>query len=270
MNAELLVSTRSKIVQWVKDFKAPCILSSFGKDSMVMTHVCRKLGLKLPIVYHRNHWQPEKNRFADNTIYSWGLEVHDWSPCETGVKTHEDCIQTVSRYQIGPMRGAKGPPTGMNIPNGILEPEEGKSWICGLNDILGRPKATFVHPWDLMLQGQKNSDVDIFEGPSPLNTDLFRYNETSPTMAFPLREWNDDDIWDYIEEFNVPVQKNRYDVKNRREYDCKDFNNDYVRACTKCIDRRQPHTVMCPLVNREIPNVSAQIPDFEQAYAYIA
>jgi hypothetical protein len=54
------------------------------------------------------------------------------------------------------------------------------------------------------------------------------------------------------------MQGNRYDVAHRtRVAEDKRFNNDYVRACTRCLDRRQPSTeVFCPKVGHEIPNVS--------------
>lgn len=247
---------------------------------MVLTHLTRALGYPLPLIYHRNHWFPEKNAFADYLTQFWQLEVHDWPPAECGVKVHEyvsgpagaagtddtGVIQTVSRYQISTARGVGG----MDVPNGILDPEEGKPFLCAVTDILARPKAIILHhPWDLYLSGHKGSDKDIFEGPCPLRCD-YQEIQGGPSIAFPLIEWNDDDVWDYIDEFNVPIQTTRYDVANHTELPDKRFNNDYVHACTRCIDRRQPGTVYCPKLNREIPNVSDRVKDMEQReVAYI-
>lgn len=272
MKEGLLDSTRSKVQQWIIG-KKPAVLSSFGKDSMVMLHLLRESGIKMPVVYHRNHWFPEKNAFADYVIQLWQLEVHDWPPVSCGIKIHskahgekgvagttsEGVIQTVARYQIG-----EG--VGMDVPNGILEPVTDEPWLCARYDILERPKGTFFHPWDLLLMGQKDCDEDIFEGKCGLNTDYF-HPTIGPDTCFPLREWTDSDIWDYVEDNNVPYQETRY--RNRRELNDKRFNNDYVRACTKCIDRRQPATVMCPLVNKEIPNISAFVKDMEQKWEYM-
>lgn len=255
-----LEATRSQILEWIGQAQAPAILCSFGKESMIQVHLTRDLGLRLPLVYHRNHWRPEKNAFADEVTQRWQLEVHDWPPSETGIKVHDDCIQTVSRYQIGPDQG-------MDVPNGILEPQAGESYLCGRTDILERPKGTFFHPWDMYLMGQKSCDVDIFEGPCPLNTDRFAV-KNGPVTVFPLADWTDADVWDYIAAFDVPVQTNRYDVANRREWESKRFNNDYAVACTRCLDRRQPAQVLCPKAGHYIPNISALVKDMEHKVEY--
>jgi hypothetical protein len=256
-----IADSQNNVRKWANS-KNPCVLCSFGKDSMVLLHLIRSAGLNLPVVYHRNHWFPEKNAFADSVIQLWQLQVHDWPPSECGIKVHDDCIQTVNQYQVSPTRS-------MHMPNGILEPEEGKPWICGRFDILDRPKGTFVHPWDLMFSGHKGGDEDIFEGPWPLKTD-YVYNADAPDFCFPLKEWSDGDVWDYIDEFNVPIQTTRYDVANRIELEDKRFNNDYVRACMKCIDPRQPQEVFCPKFNKNIPNVSHLVKNMEQKFDYIA
>lgn len=226
-----------------------------------MIHLTRTVGLRLPIVYHRNHWFPEKNEFADYVTQLWQLEVHDWPPAECGIKVHDDCIQTVNRYQIGPNQA-------MDVPNGILEPVDDEPYLCARFDILERPKAVLVrHPWDLYLMGQKSCDVDIFEGPCPLTTDSYQVPR-GPLTVFPLKDWSDADVWDYIDTATVPIQHTRYDVKNRTEWPSKRYNNDYARACTRCIDRRQPATVWCPALERSIENVSHLVQDFEHKVEY--
>jgi hypothetical protein len=265
-----IAASQGRLTEWMAQVQRPAILSSFGKESMVQTHLTREMGLRLPIVYHRNHWFPEKNAFADEVIQLWQLEAHDWPPSECGIKVHDTIhgepgtagttpagvIQTVSRYQIGP-------DIGMDVPNGILEPIDGEPFLCGVIDILERPKGTFFHPWDLYLSGHKSCDEDIFEGPCPLRTD-FQPIDNGPATAFPLRHWSNDDVWDYLERFDVPIQRNRYDVANRCEWPDKRYNNDYVEACTRCIDPRQPAIVYCPKWNRAIPNVSGRVKNLEQ------
>lgn len=267
-----LEASKEKVKSWCAAAQKPAILCSFGKDSLVIVHLTRELGLKLPIIYHRNHWFPEKNAFADEMTQLWQLEVHDWPPTMCGIKVHDTahgepglagtteqgCIQTVSRYQIGPG-------IGMDVPNGILEPVEGEPWLCARTEIIERPKGSFEHPWDLCFSGHKSCDEDIFEGPCPLRSDSHRLSETGPVFAFPLADWSTTDVWNYIEEFRLPLQRNRYDAAHRAEWPDKRFNNDYVRACTRCLDRRQPATVFCPKVGHEIPNVSARVLNLELA-----
>jgi hypothetical protein len=83
-----------------------------------------------------------------------------------------------------------------------------------------------------------------------------------PVIGFPLKEWTDDELWEFIEKRRVPTQQGSRYVK-RKEIEDKLFNNDYIEACTACIDPRNPAKVFCPLVNTEIDNVSARIPRIE-------
>jgi hypothetical protein len=110
--------------------------------------------------------------------------------------------------------------------------------------------------------------VDEFEGHMPLKADLVE-QDGMPALGFPLKDWDDEDLWHFIETRNVPVQyRTRYDY-NGKEIGIKTFNNDWIEACTRCIDPREPETVFCPLLEKEIPNVSESVTKFEGRPVYI-
>jgi 3'-phosphoadenosine 5'-phosphosulfate sulfotransferase (PAPS reductase)/FAD synthetase len=114
----------------------------------------------------------------------------------------------------------------------------------------------FPYPWDLIFIGHKSSDVDPFEGAVPLNTDVAEMGGVK--LAFPLRDWPDDDVWEFIEKNHIQMQETRY--HGRLEVEDKWHNNDYIHACTACIDpREKAHTVPCPKLKVNVPNVGHRV-----------
>jgi len=252
-----LEQTTARLSEWFERFDHPVVMCSFGKDSMVMLFIIlRVMEKKLPVIYHSNPWQPWKNDWAWKMIKEWQLEVYDPPPYASGIKVKEDRIEIVHCYQI------RGHP--LYLPVNILSPN-GHS-MCGLK-MLERPKGVMDYPWNLILIGHKSCDVDPFDGHIPLKMDLIEL-EGAPTVAFPLREWSDEELWDYIEAHRIPIQYGTRYI-DRKEIEYKEFNPDYIESCTACIDPRNPAKVHCPLVNREIDNVSGRVPRFEGKPSYI-
>jgi 3''-phosphoadenosine 5''-phosphosulfate sulfotransferase (PAPS reductase)/FAD synthetase and related enzymes len=255
--------------------RAPAVMLSFGKDSMVLAdlirqalpsglngiHFPRLLGFPLPVIYHRDPWFPVKNEFADRTARAWTMEVHDFPPAITGVKTNDKRLELVSRYHFGN--------EGIDIPKNVCGPDEyaRRDYMCGLNDYLMRPKtALMAYPWDGMFIGHKSSDVDEFEGRVPLKYDLIKAGGI--LVAFPLRDWSDEDVWDHIEANHIPVQETRY--SDRREVPDKWYNNDYLHACTACVDpRNKADEVFCPKLKRNVPNHGHEVLTIAQVPPYI-
>jgi hypothetical protein len=255
-----LDSTVGRLEEWFNKFDQPVMMSSFGKDSMVMLFIVfRIMRKRIPVIYHGSPWKPWKNDFAQGVIKAYQLEVYDYLPTASGIKVKPERLEIVNVYQMG-----KEPHHAIQLPVNILPPD--KNFLCGLR-MLARPKGGILYQWNLTLIGHKSCDVDQFEGHMPLKSDLVEI-EGMPAVGFPLKDWSEEELWEFIEQRRVPVQYGtRY--KERKEIEDKDFNNDYIEACTACIDPRNPETVYCPLVNREIPNVSANILKFEGKPSYI-
>jgi 3'-phosphoadenosine 5'-phosphosulfate sulfotransferase (PAPS reductase)/FAD synthetase len=242
----------TQINKWLERFRNPVVMMSFGKDSMALGFMIFKmLKLKLPVIYYRDPFDPIKNEWPDKIIHEWGLEVYDYPPYQCRVKVKGEFIELCPSYQIGEL------PNGcIDVPKAILEPDYKGDWHCGLK-ILERPKGSFNFPWDLILHGHKSADVDRFYGPVKLKTELVE-KDGIPAVAFPLKDWTHDDIWDFIEDFDIPFQQDRY--LNRVESADKITNNDYLVACTNCVDpRKAGQDVYCPLVGHGIKNISEQV-----------
>jgi 3'-phosphoadenosine 5'-phosphosulfate sulfotransferase (PAPS reductase)/FAD synthetase len=108
--------------------------------------------------------------------------------------------------------------------------------------------------------------VDPYEGPVPLRA--AEADVGNVHMVFPLRDWTDDDLWDYIELTKVPFDTRRY--KDRQEIADRWHNPDYFHACTACIDpREEREMVFCPKLQREIPNSGPGVTRLETLPDYI-
>lgn len=244
--------------------RRPAAMLSFGKDSMVMAHLMREAdytpkfpkahAFPMDVIYHRDPWFAHKHVFADSVIRSWGMEVYDFPPMHAGVKTKEDMIELVARYTFG--SGA------MDIPKNICKPDEypRRDYICGLNDWLMRPKTFLLdYEWDCVFMGHRNADVDPFEGHVPLSSSEAEVGGVK--LVFPLKDWSDNEVWDYIEENHIAVQGTRY--KDRKEIADKWHNNDYMHACTACIDPRETRpTVYCPKLKGDVKNRGKEVLQF--------
>src|SRR4029434_5055043 len=233
---------------------------SVGKDSMVLADLILKSitpddldlprthGYPIPVLYFRDPWFSHKHQFAQEIIRSWAMEVHDWAPAAAGIKVKDNSLELVARYHFG--NGW------MDVPKNILPPDR-RDYICGLFDWVLRPKTSLMsYPFDLVFMGSKSSDVDPFEGPVPLNSDSTELGGVN--LVFPLKDWDDEDVWNYIEENHLPIQSTRY--RDRKEISERWYSNDYINACCKCIDPRETAAeVMCPKLKRMVKNVSANV-----------
>lgn len=236
------------------------VMCSFGKDSMVLLHLLREtLARQVPVIFYKHPWFPAKLEFANKMIQSWGLTVHDYPPMFAGIKVNGS-IELVARYAFGE-NGA------MDLPVNTLQPVPRRDFVCGLNDWLNRQKCGVItFPWETVFMGHKSSDVDPFDGPVPLKTDNTKIGGVD--LVFPLRHWTDDDVWDYIEENQIPYDQRRY--HDRAELPDKWLNSDYLHACTACIDpRNKDIEVMCPKIGRPVPNVGNRVLRLQQVPDYI-
>lgn len=255
-----LDDTIGRLTVWFQKFDQPVMMSSFGKDSMVMLFIIyRLMEKKIPVIYHRVPWEPWKNDWGENIIKLWNIEVYDYPPLISGIKVKPDRIEIVHRYAMGPE-----PHHAIDIPVNILPWD--KKFQCGLK-MISRPKGGILYQWNLTLIGHKDCDVDQFDGPVPLKADLVE-NEGMSAIGFPLKDWSDEELWEFIEQRRIPVQYGTRYI-DRKEIKFKDFINDYIEACTACIDPRNPEKVFCPLVNSEIDNVSAGVLKFDGKPSYI-
>lgn len=247
------------IAEGLSSFGSHVIASSFGKDSMVLLDLVRRHAPDLPVVFHREPFQPRKYQFANSVIANWKLRVFDFPPTSTACQEGNGEVEIVGYYQVGAAYNM--------LPTGIRAPQGDEEFVCGLKDIYERPTGAFSWPWQGMFHGHKSSDHDPIYGDIPINADVHQ-NLGSASYIFPLRHWTDQDVWRYTEDHNVPIHHDRYEKADGawRERADKTLNPDYVTACTACMGRSAPHSVPCPKRSGQmVSNVSAQLRWAERA-----
>lgn len=231
----------------MKQYKNPALMCSFGKDSMVLLALLSGKGIRLPVIFFRQPFFPKKQAFAMEMIEKYDLVAYDYPPSATSMANNGTVCEVIRHYQIGQQY--------LSISDGNLyEPEEGK-YLCGLRDLLEKPKGTFQMPWDVLFCGHKSSDNDPLAGNLALHVDIHQHAGAA-TLAYPLREWSDKDVWDYIKAFNIPFHEERYDDVEMTDKEDKSFNPDYLPCCTRCIDKNQPEAVECPKTGLQVTNMA--------------
>lgn len=235
-------------------YKNPVVMSSFGKDSMVMLDILKKLGQKLPILFHKEPFEPTKYEFANSVIQEEGYTVYDYPPSLTTIIKNNGVTEIVSYYQAGPPNGESTAYT--YVPTGIKPYEEGESFLCGYEDIYSKPLGSFNFPWDVCFVGHKSSDIDPVIGKVPLLVDI-KQTVGGADYAFPLRYFTDENIWEYTEKYKVAYNKKRY--RDGKELSDISHNPDYFRACTRCMDKDEGEVVFCPKLQSEISNIASSL-----------
>lgn len=234
----------------------PVVMSSFGKDSMVMLDLIRKAGFKFPILFFREPFHPKKYEFSNKVILDNNYVVYDYPPIDNAISKNGNTIEIINLYQLhdNPLRV-------IYVPTGISTPKDFEEYLCGLRDIYEKPKCSYNFPWNTIFIGHKSTDKDpVLGGIIELNTDMYFDKSCDKTIVFPLRFFTDEDIWNYTIRENLPINYKRYNKDNNwKEFEDITYNPDYFYACTRCIDNTNEDRVFCPRLNKIIPNISDSI-----------
>lgn len=225
--------------------KRPAVLWSGGKDSTVLLDIARQIKPDIEVIHFKLPFLPNKYRHHHDVQEQTGLTVHDWLPQRVALTHGNDRIDVCETYDIG--SGT------LSVMRGTEPFDERRPWVCGL-DWLNRPTSKTFSNFDVLLCGHKSVDIDPLTGVVPLNIDMKRLGALTE-MWFPLREWTDEDVAEYILTNNIPYDKYRYDEKVVSRPD-KHFNSDYVHACMRCVDKREGQFVRCPKLHADIENIS--------------
>ena len=194
LEAEAIFVIREVVAQ----FDRPAILFSGGKDSIVVTHLARKAfspaKIPLPLIHiDTGHNFPETMTFRDNLVNELGVQLIVGSVQEsinkgrateeTGLNASRNALQTVTlldTIESNKIDAAIG---------GARRDEEkarAKERFFSHRDDFGQ--------WDP--KNQRPELWNIFNG---------RKNQGEHFRVFPISNWTEMDVWNYILAENIPI-----------------------------------------------------------------
>lgn len=220
MILELIEETREIIRGALAKAEAPALLCSFGKDSMVMLALVREQTPSIPVVYFPVFDHPTKHEFAARVTQEWNLRLWPWKPCHRDVIGKGKHVELIESYLLPggavvslPVEAQPG-----YVPNADCH--------CAI-ERLNEPVDESVHSLDLLFVGHRGDDVDPTHGPVPLSAG--EYAEGLFTVAYPLAQWTEKDIWEASKLLGIPQNLRRYRDASLAH------NADYFDLCTQCL-----------------------------------
>lgn len=243
--------TLARIDRGFEKYPQGVVLWSGGKDSMVLLHLLRRLAIDLPVVFFREPWQPRKYAFQERMIREWDLIAYTWHPQRSAMQQNGDEYEVQNWYQLNDSL--------LTCPSGIIPPADDLPWACAI-DMLRRPKQSHLLIEDAQVAwvGHKRCDSDPILGGDAGTRVEARVMPDRMSLLYPMRDWTHDDVWQYIEDNQVPLDEARYVKIEGKWQERKHMrhNADYVHACTACLDSRDiaDKVVYCPKLEMEIEN----------------
>ena len=225
--------------------RSPIVLCSFGKDSIVLLHLCLRIR-KIPVMYWRSSKFHEKHKQAHKVSLLWDLEMYDTWPLMTFDYANEQYFEVLHVYGAG--RDARGK-LGILVMNTGVRPHDGESrFLCARDDLLGTPRlALSAWPWDVTFHGHKSLDPPEIGETAHITQPIATVGGT--VTVCPLHDWSDADIWDYIKRHDVPYDSKRYDEG------CKEESPDSYPTCWNCRDPKfRGQDVWCPKSEAMMPS----------------
>ena len=182
----------------VMNFSKPVMLFSVGKDSMVMLHLARKAfhpsPLPFPLLHVNTTWKfKEMIRFRDQLCEDWGLKLYSHTnpdgldnkitPFTHGSSKYTHLMKTVALKQALDEHGFDAAFGGARRDE---EKSRAKERVYSFRDSL--------HQWDP--KNQRPELWNLYNG---------EVDKGESIRVFPLSNWTELDVWQYIHLEKIPV-----------------------------------------------------------------
>lgn len=182
-------AARQKVREALVRSASPAVLSSFGKDSMLLLWLVREVKPSTPVIWFRTG---QDERFAKRIIREWNLTAFSWAPADMYVVKDADEARTlVHEYGIGACR----------FP--VLIDLNGDGGPCAVDKFPLRVPSLYL-PFDILLVGYKDTDQHWLKGDSKLFKDGTFFDRAE--VIAPLRHMTDEAVRAAIVDHHIPFE----------------------------------------------------------------
>lgn len=233
-------------------------MCSFGKDSLALVHMAAQHGVR-DALYLDNIDEIVDAEYIDCIVKRYGLRLHHL-PKGRGVLFF---VKGTAQFFCFPY---VSPTIMLPVPMS-LTPWAGSGPFMCVDEELRADLGTQVNfEFDVLLWGQKCADLldgggaclPWFPLLSPEAQQAYHARMTPPAPHWtlgsipccsPLWDWSQEEVWEYIDHYDLPVSVKVYDGQQRRLHQ--------NLACYRCHDPTLPMTVACPKLQQNITNMGA-------------
>lgn len=196
----------TKVREALAQSKAPAVLSSFGKDSMLLLWLIREAYTgTVPVI-----WFPSGHdeSFGRRMVREWDLTVFRWWPADVYVLEEPGVRTMVHEYAVN----------GERLPV-LIDLADVNYGPCAAGRFRLRTPNMFL-PFDTLLVGWKDSDTHWVKGDAPLAEDGFELGGVE--FIAPLRHMTDDAVRAAIVDHQIPFEP----------------TPDELTLCTHCVSTK--------------------------------
>jgi len=209
------------------------VMSSFGKDSIVLLDMARKFIPDIDVLYLMDTGGKmlQKHYRAFRVANKLGTPLYTYPPFLSDYIQNDGFFDVIHYFYVDGKDY-------LTLYNGCKPFKKGEDYLCALIDLLDMPTCDkYEFRWDCVFQGQR-SDETIHIKKTTIKEPIVKFGHG--ILALPLFNWTEADVWDYIKANKLPYQTARYDDKRT------DVNNDYIPTCYECLDLKNEGTdVIC-------------------------
>lgn len=207
---------RKKVRDIFSTAQSPAVLSSFGKDSMLLLALAREVRTDFTVLWFRTGFD---ETFAKRIIREWNLTAFSWAPAmDQYLLTNGSDRTLVQEYSFGSDRL----PVLTDLAPGTA---------CS-RKIAPRTPQLFL-PFDVILWGAKDCDTHWVKGNGHFKEDGFMLGNAH--VHAPIRHMSDEQVRANLVELRIPYT-----------------TDDELPMCTACMTASTSE-VYCPELRRNIP-----------------
>jgi hypothetical protein len=178
---------QQKVRETLAHSVSPAVLSSFGKDSMLLLDLVREVIPHPNVIWFRTGVD---ETFARRIIREWNLTAFSWRPADVYLVCGQQTTM-VQEYSVGEHR----------LPVLVDLVESDQCATCRWPNL--RTPTLFL-PFDTLLVGWKDTDEHWLKGNAPLATDGFTIGRSK--MYAPLRHMTDEAVRAGIIDRKIPFE----------------------------------------------------------------